>query len=283
MPFAKIDDLCLLVSVNPRQICVRFPVGNLQCVSLPQVNIPDTGELLQQMFAQINSALSPLNPIFNIIDAVLAVFECIKAIPKAITELNPVPLIECIPGLAEAINKLIALLPPLSIPVMIVDIIDVVILFLNSLKRQVQILIDRAEAVLFAATKAARPGNIALATSLSCINANFDADIVNLNEQVAPLNRLMGIIDFLLELTGLKKILKQIGLDVMPCLAFGDLSFLENFLRPIDFMVKLLELLRSIIPLPGQYGFSIDDAIECSSKSVTTSPSAVSGPVSSTV
>lgn len=262
MPFANIDDLCLLVDVNPRQICVRFPVGNLQCVSLPQVNIPDPTELLQQLFAQINSALTPLSPIFNIIDAVLAAFECIKAIPKAITELDPVPLIECIPGLAEAINKLLALVPALSVPVMIVDIIDVVIFFLRTLKRQVEIFIDRAEAVLFAATKAAAPGNIALATTLSCINENFNADIVNLNEQVAPLNRLMGIIDFLLEVTGLKKILKQIGLDVMPCLAFGDLSFINNFLTPIDFMIKLLELLRSIIPLPS-FGFNIDNTVEC--------------------
>lgn len=263
MPFANIDDLCLLVTVNPREICVRFPVGNLQCVSLPQVNIPDPSELLQQLFAQINSALTPLNPIFNIIDAVVAVFECIKAIPKAITQLDPVPLIECIPHLAEAINKLLALLPALSVPVMLVDIIDVVIFFLRSLKRQIQILIDRSEAILFAATKAASPGNIALATTLSCINANFDADLVNLNEQVAPLNRLMGIIDFLLELTGLKKLLKQIGLDVMPCLAFGDLSLLENLLIPIDFMIKLLELLRSLIPLPGQFGFKVDDRVEC--------------------
>lgn len=264
MPFANISDLCVLVTVTPRQLCVRFPVGNLQCVSVPQVNIPDPTELLQQLFAQINSALTPLNPIFNIIDAVLAVFDCIKAIPKAITELNPVPLIECIPGLAEAINKLIGLVPALSVPVMLIDIIDVVIFFLRSLRRQVEILISRAEMIVAAGVKAASPGNIGLATSLSCINANFQADIVNLNEQLGPLNRLMGIIDFMLEVTGLKKLLTRIGLDVMPCLAFGDFSRLETFLKPIEFMLKLLELLRSVIPIPGQFGFGVDNTVECS-------------------
>jgi hypothetical protein len=237
-----------VVTVTPRSICLRYPVGQELCVSIPSVTIPDPSELLAQIFAQINAALAPLQPIFNIIDAVVAVFECVKAIPQAITELNPVPLIQCIPGLAEAINKLIAMIPLLSLPVFIVDLLDVIIFMLQELRRQFQQILDRLEAIARANLQAQAPGNVGLALTIDCINANFDADLVNLNEQVAPLNRLLGVIDLLLELSGLKSLLKQVGVDATPCLGNLDLDVL---LTPIDLLIKLLTILRNLVPIPS--------------------------------
>lgn len=254
MPFAAIDAICLEVVATPRELCVRFPVGNEVCVSLPQVNNADPSELLQALFGAVNSALTPLNPIFNIIDAVIAVFDCIKAIPKAITQLNPVPLLECIPNLADAIGKLLQLIPQLSLPFLIIDILDIIILFLNETRNTIQRLNARAGRLAAANLRAAEPGNIALSLAMDCINANFDADLVNLNAQMAPLNRLLGIIDFVLELTGLKSLLEKIGLKVMPCL--GSLS-LGTGTAALDFLINLLSLLRSIIPIPGEFDFDV--------------------------
>ena len=259
MPFARVDALCFQAEITPREICVRFPVGNEVCVSLPQVNNADPSELLQALFAMVNSALTPLNPLFDIIDAVIAVFDCVKAIPKAIIELNPTPLIECIPNLAAAIEKLLQLIPQLSLPFMIVDTIDVIILFLNEIKRTILRMQAQAAAILAANLRAAAPGNVALALTMDCINANFDADLINLNAQMAPLNRLLGIIDFILELTGLKALLSKIGLDVMPCIGNIDLV---GGTAAIDYLIQLLELLRSIIPLPGSFDFDVSGTFD---------------------
>lgn len=250
MPFPQIDAFCLTVSATPREICVRFPVAQQVCVSLPNVNNADPSELLQAILGQINSALAPLNPIFNIIDAVIAVFDCVKAIPKAITELNPLPLIECIPNLAEKVMKLLELIPQLSLPFLIVDVIDVIIFFLETLRSQIAALQARFARILEAGIKATEPGNVALALVLDCINTNFDADLVNLNEQAAPLNRLLGILDFILELTGLKFLLSKAGVDVFPCV--GSLS-LDGGTPLLDLLIKLLNLIRNLIPLPGQF------------------------------
>lgn len=248
MPIARLDGFCAEVIVGPRELCVRYPVGQELCVSLPSINIPDPSELVAQFFAQINTALAPLGPIFNIIDAVVALFECVKAIPKAITELNPVPLIECIPTLAEAINKLIGLIPVLSLPVFLVDLLDVIIFMLTELRNQAQRILNRIEAIAQANLRAQAPGNVALALAMDCINNNFDADLVNLNAQTGPLNRLLGIVDLLLELSGLKALLKQLGVDATPCL--GNLP-LENLLVPIDLLIKVLTILRNLIPIPS--------------------------------
>lgn len=263
MPFATIDAVCVQTVITPREICVRFPVGNEVCVSLPQSANADPSELLQQMFGMINSALAPLNPIFNIIDAVIAVFECIKAIPKAITQLNPKPLLDCLPTLAEAIGKLIQLIPQLSMPILIVDIIDVIILFLQEAANSLGRLSSRQLSLSAANVKAAEPGNVGLRLAMDCINNNFDADVANLNAQMAPLNRLLGIIDFILELTGLKSLLSAAGVTVVPCL--GSLN-LKTGANVIQKLVDLLSAIRSAIPIPGGSGSGVSaplDTSEC--------------------
>lgn len=261
MPFPQIDAICLTITATPREICVRFPVSQQVCVSLPSVNNADPSELLQAILGQINSALAPLTPIFNIIDCVIAVFECVKAIPKAITELDPIGLIECIPGLAEKVMKLLELIPQLSLPFLIVDVLDIIIFFLETMRAQVQAMQARFARLLEAALKAAQPGNVGLAIILDCINTNFDADIVNMNEQAAPLNRLLGILDFILELTGLKFLLSKAGFDVLPCV--GNIS-LAGGTKLFDTLIKLLTHLRNLIPLPGQFDIrSRRDLADC--------------------
>jgi len=63
----------------------------------------------------IQPALTPLVPIFNIIDTVVAIFNCVKAIPDMIgPPPDPTVLAACLPDLAEKVNKLLALIPQLS-------------------------------------------------------------------------------------------------------------------------------------------------------------------------
>jgi hypothetical protein len=55
---------------------------------------------------QIQPALTPLVPFFDIIDTVVAVFNCVKAIPDSLgPPPDPTVLAACIPELAEKVNE----------------------------------------------------------------------------------------------------------------------------------------------------------------------------------
>ena len=104
------DFFCLEIPELPDPCKALFPGG----VTLES---PDLLELLQP-------ALAPLAPMFDIIEVIVAIKNCLEAIPDAIAQLNPQPIIDCFPPLAEKIAKLLRLLPQVSLPALIVAIID---------------------------------------------------------------------------------------------------------------------------------------------------------------
>ena len=239
MPFGTIDAICARITVTPSEVCVTYPVGQQICASLPQLGNADASELLQQFFAQLNSMLAPLGPILSIIDALLAVFECVQALPKVITELDPTELINCIPGLAEAIQKLLKLLPQLAIPILVVEILDAILLYLRAQRDLLVAMAARQLAIIAANTRAAQPGNVQLALVMDCINANFDADLLNFNEQLNVLNRLFGLVNAILEL---------IGVDPLPGIA--EVVNPADAAKDIDAVIDFLTDVRATIPIP---------------------------------
>lgn len=122
----------------PDPFSITLPGG----VSMESINLME----------QIQPALTPLMPIF---DTVVAVFNCIKAIPDTLgPPPDPTVLAACIPELAEKVAKLLKLIPQLSIPLTIIGIIDLIIdtlrqartllLHLQAQMQQITGAIDRA-------------------------------------------------------------------------------------------------------------------------------------------
>lgn len=233
----RADLICVQYSITPREICIRYPVGQQICATLPQLANPDLAELVAQLFSQLNSALAPLSPILDIIDIILAIVDCIKAIPEAIIKLDPTGLIECVPALLEAVNKILALLPQLSLPLMLIDIIDAFILYLQA---QANLLIQvaaRIQAIANAALRAAEPGQFALSGVIDCINANFSVQIENLSSNNAPLNRIIGQIN---------KFFEILGIPLMPCIFFNVDPTIAA--AQIQQLIDLLNSLKLLIP-----------------------------------
>ena len=237
MPFDSLGS-CVSLSLTSREACIRFPVGQEICASIPTLPIPDLLEVITQLFAQANSALAPLSPILNIIDAVIAIFECVKAVPDAITQLDPSGLIDCIPGVAEAVNKLLQMIPQLSLPIMILDILTVTIQFLEALKTTMQRALDQITAITNAQLKAAAPGQFALSSVVDCVNLNFGVQLENLNEALGPISRILGLVNFLLDLIGLPKL-------PLPLPPLSDLSLA---LTLIDILIDILNGIIGLIP-----------------------------------
>ena len=211
------------------------------CATLPDLVPPQPDKLIRQLFAQVNAALAPLEPVFNIIDAVVAIFDCVKAI----STLDPVKIINCIPNLAEKVDALLKLVPQLSIPFIIAGLLEALILFLKGQRNQLVRMIELLTRVLNAETAAARPGNIARARVLPWALDDLDKLLRWQNESNKPVNRLIGVINLFLEVIGL-------GRFKIPCLGnvFANLVSMTNAIELIDLLIELLEVIRLTIPIP---------------------------------
>jgi len=237
MPLPDLSTVCIDLKVTSQELCITFPGGAEMCVQIP--GVPDPTDVSKQLLAQANAALMPLVPIFNIVDAIIALFNCVKAIPDSLgPPPDPTKLAECIPDLAEKIDKLLKLIPQLSIPVLIAGLIDVLLFYLEGYRRQLEAIIAHQLRILAAATRAAELGNVQLRTVVDCAEASMDAYLQNLNEGMKPLNRLVGLLNLFLQLAGLPPI---------PDLAnFGDDA--EAALVPLDAVIDSLKTVRAGLP-----------------------------------
>ena len=237
MPLPDLSTVCIDLKMTSQELCITFPGGAEMCVQIP--GVPDPTDVSKQLLAQANAALTPLVPVFNIIDAILALFKCVKAIPDSLgPPPDPTKLAECIPDLAEKIDKLLKLIPQLSIPVLIAGLIDVILFYLEGLRGQLKAIIAAQVRIAAAATRAAELGNVQLRTVVDCANASMDAYLQNLNEGMKPLNRLVGLLNLFLQLAGLPPI---------PDLAnLGDDA--EAALTPLDLVIQQLQTARAALP-----------------------------------
>lgn len=231
--------LCVSVNTGPGELCITFPGGATLCAQAGY-DFGDPAAITRALFAQVNSSLMPLTPMFNTIDVAMKIVECIKAIPATIgPPPDPTALAKALPGLLEALEKLVAILPPLSIPKLVVDIIRAIVMGLIGLKGELTALIRQQARIIELATKAAKPGNIVLLSVLDCATQNFDAQLANLNTGLAPLNRLIGVVNALMEMAGLKPLpaLDDLGDDPE-----AALSILDDF-------IDVLQTASAAIPL----------------------------------
>lgn len=239
MPIPSLESLCIECLVPPQGLCVTMPGGIPVCASHPMATPPTASEVAGAMFAQLNSALAPLAPVFNIIDAIAALAACAQAVPKSIKELDPTEITKCIPDLVEKVSKLMSLVPVLSIPVMIKDIINVIIAFLEGLKSELEGAKLYLEAIAAAQLKAAQPGNGGLLSAISCAQSQYSAYMQNIGVTATPLNRLMGTLNAFLALVP--------GVDPLPCL--GSMDGLPDVLvDTLTTLVDVLKIARSVLP-----------------------------------
>ena len=134
MALPDLNSFCFpITTASP--LCVTFPGGAQFCAQTP--NPPTPLNLSISMLAQISVALAPLQPVFLIIDVIVAIVDCVKAVEGCLgPPPNPTKLIACFPKLAASIAALLQLLPPLSVPLLIVGILETVLAFLKGLRAE---------------------------------------------------------------------------------------------------------------------------------------------------
>ena len=245
------SSICIELKVGPGEICIELPGGVTLCASA-DVEYGDPAAIFRGLLGELNAAMTPLTPFFNILDVVKKIFECIEAIKDAITQLNPEPIISCLPNLAAAVDKLLKLLPIYSVPSMIRSILTAIILGLEGLKDEISALILSAARVLAAELRGAELGNAELIFIADCAQTEFDIEFQNFNESIKPLSRLIGLMNTFLELAGLPCIKIPLG----PAAEISD-AILDVIQAAIDALIIVRNAIPAVplnllpIPSPG--------------------------------
>jgi len=220
--------ICIEIPEIPDPFSITLPGG----VSMESINLME----------QIQPALTPLMPLFDIIDTVVAVFNCIKAIPDTLgPPPDPTVLAACIPELAEKVAKLLKLIPQLSLPFTIIGIIDLIIDTLRQARSLLLHLQAQMQQILGAIDRATDLEDAGLMAITSCAQANVAQEAANVGKSLAALGKLIGLLNIFLEL---------VGAPTVPDLSNLAGSPLDEVVPPLDAIVDQLTQVRDMVPVP---------------------------------
>lgn len=220
--------ICISIPEIPDPLSITLPGG----VSMESINLME----------QIQPALTPLMPLFDIIDTVVAVFNCIKAIPDTLgPPPDPTVLAACIPELAEKVAKLLKLIPQLSLPFTIIGIIDLIIDTLRQARSMLLHLQAQMQQITGAIDRATDLEDAGLMAITSCAQANVAQEAANVGKSLAALGKLIGILNIFLEL---------VGAPTVPDLSNLAGTPLDDVVPPLDAIVDQLTQVRDMVPVP---------------------------------
>jgi hypothetical protein len=221
--------ICLEIPEIPDPFELTLPGG----VTLERINLMEV----------IQPALAPLMPLFDIVDTIVAVFNCVKAIPDSIASVPPDPtvLIACIPELGEKVAKLLRLLPQLSLPLLCKQILDLVIDTLRQARSQLLHLQQQMQQILRAIDRATDLEDAGLMAITSCVQANVAQEAANVGKMLASLGKLIGLLNLFLGIIGVEPVPNLSNLAGRP---------LDDVIEPIDALIKTLQTAKQAIPVP---------------------------------
>ena len=119
-------------------ICIPLP----DPVTPPRINLPyigvfekaregiydagaDFAGMLAKMQDQLAVALAPVRQFLELVDAIMAIKQCIESIPKSLMPPSPKPILDCLQKLLKVIGILLRYIPPFPYIITIMDLISI--------------------------------------------------------------------------------------------------------------------------------------------------------------
>ena len=245
MGLPAIEELCDILDLIDQDLCLTFPGGAQMCTFFESFP-PSLLQLARSLLQQASAGLAPLQPIFDIIETINAIVQCIEAIPDTIgPPPDPDALAACIPNLLAKLQKLLALLPQLSLPLLIVGLLDTMIQMIGGVIRELEAIVDLLNRIL--ASKGI--ANTLLQGIIDCAEGSYVTQISNLERLFSALNSMIELLNTLGGPVGLPEIPSfEGGLGEDPEAAIDLLRDLQDVLLTI----------RNSIPIEGG---SVADAL----------------------
>jgi hypothetical protein len=223
MPF----ELCLEIPESPDPFALTLPGG----IEIEDVNLMKI----------IQPALTPLVPFFDLIDTIVAIYNCIKAIPDAISAAPPDPtvLTACLPDLAKQLNKLLNMLPQVALPRLIRRCLTLAIETLRTVRSQLMHLQAQMLQILGTIDRAKKLQDAGLMAIAQCVQANVAQEAANVGKSLAALGKLLGLINLFMGLVGGPKVPDLTNLAGRP---------LDQTIPPLDDLITVLVAARTAVP-----------------------------------
>ena len=237
---------CIDLDLSALDLALDLPGGATIALKFAPGSIPDVGGEVMKLLGEANSALAPLTPLFIVIGAVLAIFDCVKAVPQAIGfPPNPAKIAVAIAKATEKVADLLKLIPQLSIPFMVKSILGAIIAALKGIKRKLVAMFKIKVKIDTGLSLNIPNVNLALLhDNLACAQANFDLQAAALSAACGPLNKLLCLLNLFFELIG--------GQEIQPFAFNVDTSkAIDEVLAPLDAIINLLQGIYDAILLPG--------------------------------
>ncbi len=233
------EELCFDMPEVPSLDDICFPGGFCLSYVWDAINkIPSVADISLDFFSQIGPALAPLKPFFDLLDTVLAIYRCVKAIPDAITSLDPSELLNCVPALAQLIDQLLKLIPQLSIPKMVIAVVRNMAKLLRAIANDLRYLQSQLQRIADMIDRAADLNDVKLNGFLVCAQNDLDTTVMSTAEALKGVGRMILLVNIFIGLFGGEEI---------PC--FGSLvsdNIAEGFDVVIDLLTTLAELLDTL-------------------------------------
>lgn len=227
---------------------IDFPAeGSLLCIEIPTFPdpcaalLPGGAELQDpDLLRLVQPALAPMLPIFDLLEAIVAIKGCIEAIPDAISSVDPTEVTDCIPEMAEKVAALLKLLPQTSIPTMAKQLLNCIIVELLKVRRLLVSLQAQVTRIARVTERAAELEDAALAAIAVCATGRVATTLSNEMKALVAVGRLLGLLRTLLDLAGLD--------GAVPDLSSIEGRSLEAAIDPLDALIDSLRDLRDAVP-----------------------------------
>jgi len=219
---------CIDVGVEDRELCIRVPGGVTLCASPPGIIAPPPDELAQYLMGSANAALAPLNPIFDLINAIVSIKDALLAIPT----FDFPTLLEAVETLTESITNLASVVPAVSVPVLILDMMTMLLKYLQGTLDKLEAMLEQEQRIAEARNLAIEEGLTDLLTSVECAEEQMAQLMEGLQSSAGPIGNIITLMNNLGSLIGLPPIEFDLG---------GD-----NVQETIDSLTELVDTLVTI-------------------------------------
>ena len=219
------------------------------CLHLPE--IPDPFELSLpggvtieriNLMEVIQPLLAPLMPLFEIVDTIVAIFNCVKAIPDSLgPPPDPTILTACIPELGEKVAQLLKLIPQLSLPILLKQICKLIVETLKEARRALVHLQRQVMRILETIDRATELEDSGLMAIIACAQANAGQEAANVGKMLASLGRLIGLVNLFFGMLGLPEVPDLSDLAGKP---------LDAVIEPLDALIEVFQNAGDSIPVP---------------------------------
>lgn len=229
---------CVPVGDPPGNHTIVFP-GGMRISTPPMFRPYERLVELESMFQALAPAIAAMAPVFTMLEALVAVMD----FSKALATLNPSEIADAFGAFLEAMEKLLGIVPQLSLPLMILGLLQ---LILDMLTTMIDFLVDiqRQQQQVQTMKDYAQEHELEpMVADALCLEQNLEARMAYFNNAVGALAVFLVLVETLGSIAGL-----DISLDMELDEDTDIDDMLDALSTFVDTLTEIMAVVEAVIP-----------------------------------